>query len=171
MESENLPVGMYAQRVSGLDGHAFAGDEMDAGLAHVFAEEGERQDREDPGLGETFSDAECKVVAARVGIRCEPEAATLIREVHRGCKKRARVDEFLPVVQCQLHRAEPGGEELLQGGARVDELAKAEPVQHILHAGAVSTIADRCVESDAGADTERTFLSRRGYRLSDFDPA
>ena len=157
--------------MAGLDHHPPAGDEMDAGFSDMPARKGERKDREDPWLGEPFSDNERKVIAARVGVRCEPEAAAFIREIHHGCEKCMRVDELLSVVKRQLHRTEPGGKELLQGSAGVDELAKVEPIQHVLHAGAVSSVADCCVKSDTGADTERASTSGWRNGLSDLEPA
>lgn len=171
MKSEDFSVGMYAQRMAGLDHHPFAGDEMDAGLSDMPARKGERKDREDPRLGEPFSDTERKAIAARVSIRCEPEAAAFIREIHHSCEKCMRVDKLLSVIKRQLHRTEPGGKELLQGSAGVDKLAKVKPIQHVLHAGAVSSVADCCVKSDAGADTERASTSGGRNGLSDLEPA
>ena len=143
MKSEDFPVGMYAQRMAGLDHHPFAGDEMDAGLSDMPARKGERKDREDLWLGEAFRNAQREAIAARISIRCEPEAAAFIREIHHSCEK------------CM----------------RVDKLAKVKPIQHVLHAGAVSSVADCCVKSDAGADTERASTSGGRNGLSDLEPA
>ena len=129
------------------------------GFPTVPARKGERKDREDPRLGEPFSDTERKAIAARVSIRCEPEAAAFIREIHHSCEKCMRVDKLLSVIKRQLHRTEPGGKELLQSSAGVDKLAKVKPIQHVLHAGAVAPLHNCCVKSDAGADTERASTS------------
>ena len=99
MKSEDFLVGMYAQRMAGLDHHPFAGDEMDAGLSDMPARKGERKDREDPRLGEPFSDTERKAIAARSASGANRKPPPSYGEIHHSCEKCMRVDKLLSVIK------------------------------------------------------------------------
>ena len=157
--AQDFSVGVHPERNGAADRETPASVGEQAFKAQMISVIRSREDPEEVHAAEVICAEKIQKAVAVDRIGAEFEAASLITGVHDHCEESPGAVGIFTVAG-DLHSDHRAREDHVNRLRDIDQLSHADHAQNRFKKGAVSPLADRCVESDPGADVEQSYIIR-----------